>query len=119
MHSLYWRLFLSFWLALAHSYGSGLPFEDFHEDVDAAIEAFGRRVVDRVNFETGRVRPASSLDLSAGLFLSQTSRRELRLQIDARNITNRVDVINFAGLFSGTAVAAPRTVSAGLRLQFQ
>ena len=27
------------------------------------------------------------------------------------NLTNRLDVINFAGLFSGTALAAPRSVA--------
>jgi len=43
----------------------------------------------------------------------------VRLQADARNITNRADVVNFAGLFSGTALAAPRTISVGYRLQFQ
>ena len=114
-----YRLSPSVWLALAHSYGSGLPFEDFDGDVHEAVEAFGERVVDRVNFATGRVRPSSSLDLSAGWILIKSSGREVRLQADVRNVTNRVDVINFAGLFSGTALAPPRTISVGIRLQFQ
>jgi len=87
--------------------------------VDEAIDAFGERVVSRVNFETGRVRPSSSLDASVGLILSKSSHRELRLEADARNVTNRLDVINFAGLFSGTAIAPPRAFFVGLRLQFQ
>jgi hypothetical protein len=41
------------------------------------------------------------------------------VQADARNITIRVDVINFAGVFSGTALAPPRTILVGFRLQFQ
>jgi hypothetical protein len=36
-----------------------------------------------------------------------------------RNLTNRFDVINFAGLFSGTAVAAPRNVAVKLRWDLQ
>jgi hypothetical protein len=104
---------------VAHSYGSGLPFEDLDGDVEEAIEAFGERVVIRVNFETGRIRPSSSLDVSAGAILAKSSHREPRLQADIRNITNRIDVINFAGLFSGTALAQPRTFSVGFRFQFQ
>ena len=34
------------------------------------------------------------------------------------NLTGRFNVINFAGLFSGTAVAPPRSVSARLRATF-
>jgi hypothetical protein len=34
-------------------------------------------------------------------------------------MTNRLDVINFAGLFSGTALAPPRTFSIALRTQFR
>jgi hypothetical protein len=59
-----------------------------------------------VNFDTGRVRPRLSLDASAGVRLTQSAPR-LRLQVDVRNLTNRLDVINFAGLFSGTALAPP------------
>jgi hypothetical protein len=114
-----YRLSPSLWIAVAHAYGSGLPFEDFDGDVDEAIEAFGERVVSRVSFETGRVRPSSSLDASAGAILAKSRHRELRLQADVRNLTNRLDVINFAGLFSGTAVAPSRAFSVGLRFQFQ
>ena len=83
------------------------------------MDEAGERVVSRVNFETGRVRPSSSLDVSAGAILMKSPHRELRVQADVRNITNRLDVINFAGLFSGTALAPRRAFFAGLRLQFE
>jgi hypothetical protein len=35
----------------------------------------------------------------------------VRLQADALNLTNRLNVINFASLFSGTALAAPRMLT--------
>jgi outer membrane receptor for Fe3+-dicitrate len=114
-----YRVTPSFWIAVAHAYGSGLPFEDFDGGRGEAIDAFGAGVVSRVNFQAGRVRPSSSLDVSASLILAKSPRREVRVQAGARNITNRLDVINFAGLFSGTALAPPRTFSVGLRLQFQ
>ena len=108
----------SAWVAIAAWYGSGLPFEDFDDDPEEAIEQFGQEVVDRVNFETGRVRPSFSLDVSAGVVVAKTARRGLRLQVEVRNLTNRLDVINFAGLFSGTALAPPRSVAVRLRADF-
>lgn len=106
------------WVAFAASYGSGLPFEDFSGDPEEAAEQFGARVVERVNFETGRVRPNLSLDASAGKVVARKGRQRLRLQAEVRNITNRLDVINFSGLFSGTALAAPRSVAIRLRAEF-
>jgi hypothetical protein len=106
------------WAAIAGWYGSGLPFEDFDDDPEEAVEQFGQRVVDRVNFEAGRVRPSYALDLSAGVVIAKTDRRGLRLQIEVRNLTDRLDVINFAGLFSGTALAPPRSLAVRLRADF-
>jgi TonB-dependent receptor-like protein len=106
------------WAAIAGWYGSGLPFEDFDDDPEEAVEQFGQRVVDRVNFETRRVRPSFALDVSAGVVVAKTARRGLRLQVEARNLTDRLDVINFAGLFSGTALAAPRSIAMRLRADF-
>ena len=105
------------WVTVASAYGSGLPFE-FAGDRDAAEAQYGHRIADRVNFEAGRVRPRLSLDLSAGVRLTQSATPRLRLQIDVRNLTNRLDVINFAGLFSGTALAPPRSVAVRLRAEF-
>jgi len=71
-----------------------------------------------VNFETGRVRPSAALDVSGGVVASKSAKHALRVQAEVRNVTNRFDVINFAGLFSGTAIAAPRSFSMKLRLDF-
>lgn len=106
------------WMALAASYGSGLPFEDFTGDPVEAAEQFGDRVVRRVNFETGRVRPNFSLDVSVGVVVAHKGRQRLRLQAEVRNLTDRLDVINFSGLFSGTANAAPRSAAIRLRAEF-
>jgi hypothetical protein len=40
------------------------------------------------------------------------------MQIQVTNLTDRVNVINFESLFSGTAVAVPRSVSARLKFTF-
>ena len=56
-----------------------------------------------------------SLDASAGFVVARTKTRSVRLQADVLNLTNRLNVIDFAGLFSGTALAPPRSV--GVRIK--
>jgi hypothetical protein len=101
------------WVAVSITYNSGLPFEEA-DSPEESLEQYGPRTVSRVDFESGRVRPSGSVDLAGGLTIAEGGRRSLRLYADVRNATNRFDVINFAGLFSGTALAPPRSV--GMRL---
>ncbi|MGI8744848.1 MAG: hypothetical protein ACR2NN_20205 [Bryobacteraceae bacterium] len=104
------------WAAFGASYGSGLPVEiDPNADVDPPRQQYGSRLIDRVNFARERVRRSFSLDASLGTEFRVHERRKVRLQADVQNITDRLNAINFAGLFSGTAVAPPR--SFGLRAQ--
>jgi hypothetical protein len=102
---------------LAGSYGSGLPVE-FDGSVTDAVAAYGQRIVDRVNFDTGRVRPSASLDAAFGFVALKTKTHSVRVQADVQNITDRLNVINFAGLFSGTALAPPRSISIRVRTEF-
>jgi hypothetical protein len=100
------------WAALGASYASGLPVElNGGVDLNQLIAQYGGRVVRRINFDRGRVRPSSSVDASVGVDLWRHDSRSVRLQGDVVNLTNRLNVINFAGLFSGTALAAPRMAS--------
>jgi outer membrane receptor for Fe3+-dicitrate len=64
------------------------------------------------------VRPNFSLGLSLGADLWKREKRSLRLQMEGENLTNQLNVINFAGLFSGTAIAPPRSGSARLQYSF-
>jgi hypothetical protein len=104
------------WVGGSLAYGSGLPFE-FSGTPAQAQPQYGPRLVDRIDFESGRVRGRLSLDASAGINLGSML-RGITIQFDVRNLTNRLDVINFAGLFSGTAVAPPRTVAVRVRAGF-
>ena len=103
-----WQVTSRAWVALAGAYGSGLPVE-FSRDRDAAIAQYGQRIVDRADLESGRVRPAGSFDASASVILVKTRNQTVRVQADILNVADRLNVINFAGLFSGTAVATPRS----------
>ena len=105
------------WFAFGGSYSSGLPVE-FDGSYEDAIAQFGPRIVSRVNFERGRVRPSMSLEASAGVVAWHREKRSLRFQADVRNLTDRLNVINFAGLFSGTAIAVPRSFALRMQTEF-
>jgi hypothetical protein len=107
-----------FWIAVGSSYGTGLPVELGEEDLETLIEHFGQAVVDRVNFSAGRVKPSFSMDLSVAVDLYRKESRSLRLQADIRNLNDRLNLINFASVFSGTAIAAPRNFSVRLRYDY-
>jgi outer membrane receptor for Fe3+-dicitrate len=106
------------WFAAGGEYGSGLPADTGGTDPSLLLTQYGPAILDRVNLERGRVRPNLSVDAVAGVELYRKEHRTASFQIQALNLNNRVNVINFASLFSGTAVAPPRSVSARLQLSF-
>ncbi len=105
------------WAAFGSSYDSGLPV-DFNGTYAQAAAQYGANILARVSFSDYRARPALTFDASAGATLAQSDRGTLRFQIDGINLANQLDVIDFAGLFSGTALAAPRMVDARLEFNF-
>jgi hypothetical protein len=107
-----------YWVGLGASYGSGLPVELNGEDAASRVSEFGQGVLNRVNLAAGRVRPSFSLDASAGTQIWKKESRSIQIQGDIRNLTGRLNVINFASVFSGTALAPPRSGSLRLRFQF-
>ncbi len=112
------------WFSVGARYGSGLPVE--LDDDEEAGESAGadepepipQSILDRVDFARGRVKPNFSLDLSAGLRLWDQDPRSLTLQFDVRNVTDRLNVINYNSLFSGTALAPGRQATVQMRLRF-
>lgn len=105
------------WVAMAASYGSGLPVE-FAGDTAQALEQYGPRIVEQVDFEEGRVRRSASLDAAFSVMVVKTERQRIRIQANVVNLMNRLNVINFAGLFSGTAVASPRSFGVRAHVEF-
>ncbi len=108
------------WLAFGAEYGSGLPVEldNGAIDLNFLLAQYGAEIVDQVNFDKGRVRPNYSFDAAAGTEMYHKEQRSVAFEIQAENLTDHVNVINFASLFSGTAVGAPRSVSARLKVTF-
>lgn len=106
------------WLALGGEYGSGLPADINGADPNFLLAQFGPEILSRVNLDRGRVRPHLSLDAAAGAELYRNDQRSVEMQIQSGNLTDRLNVINFASLFSGTAVAPPRSVAARVKFTF-
>jgi len=105
------------WAALGGEYGSGLPVE-FDGTVQQAIAQYGQQIINRVNFDRGRVRPSLSIDASVGADIYKKEKVSMRLQADAENLNNRLNLIDFAGLFSGNSVAPPRSYALRLTTNF-
>jgi outer membrane cobalamin receptor len=105
------------WAALGGTYDSGLPV-DFAGTYQQAAAEYGQNILNRVNFSDYRARPGFTLNASAGVTLIQNDRAKVLFQVDVRNLTNQLNVMDFAGLFSGTALAAPRSASVRLQASF-
>jgi hypothetical protein len=110
------------WFAASAEYGSGLP-ADLGGPVDAGeidflMQQYGPVILNQVNFDAGRVRPNFALDLAAGATLFHKEGRDVSFEIEGHNLTDKLNLPNFASLFSGTAVAPPASVSARLKFAF-
>jgi len=105
------------WVALGGQYGSGLPVA-FEGSAQTAAAQYGERIVERVNFVRGRVKPSLSVEASVGVDAWRRDTLLVRLQADVQNLANRLNLIDFAGLFSGNAVAPPRSFSMRLETSF-
>ena len=108
------------WFAAGASYDSGLPFEREEAELepDEIARRFSERITSRVDFERGRLRSLFSFDTSVGVLLHAGEAGQVRLQADLWNLTNRLNVVNFSGLFSGTALGRPRSGSVRLTWEF-
>ncbi|MBA3915459.1 MAG: TonB-dependent receptor [Acidobacteriales bacterium] len=109
-----------FWAGAGATYASGLPTDLSASDVNYAslLAQYGPQVVGKVNFARGRVRPSFALNFSAGWQLYVRENKSVSVQAQVANVLDRVNVINFEGLFSGTAIAPGRGVSVQIRSAF-
>jgi hypothetical protein len=95
------------WIAVGSDYNSGLPFQPDLTPEQYATE-YGQVVINHLNFNLGRINPYLTENFSLGADLYQHEKRSLRLQADAQNLSNTLEVIDFGGLFSGNALGPSR-----------
>ena len=104
-------------LATGLSYGSGLPF-DFDGDPAEALAQYGPAVLNRLNFDRGRILPTLAISASVGTDLYKRDKKTIRFQADGDNLNNRLNVIDFGGLFSGNAIGPGRSFALRLNTSF-
>jgi hypothetical protein len=105
------------WAGVGLDYGSGLPF-DFDGTVQQAIAQYGQAVVNRVNFNRSRIDPSTLISASLGVDIYNGEKMKMRIQADGANLNNELQVIDFAGLFSGNAIGPSRSYALRLTTEF-
>ena len=106
-----------FWIGAGIQYDSGLPF-DFDGNPATVLAEYGQQVLNRINFNRGRIYPAFQVSASAGADIYKSDRLNMRLQVDGQNLNNVLNVIDFNGLFSGNAIGPPRSYALRLTSVF-
>jgi hypothetical protein len=105
------------WFALGSNYNSGLPFQPDQTAQQYATE-YGEAVINHLNFGRGRISPYLTENASVGASLFTRDQYAVKLQADAQNLGNTLELIDFGGLFSGNAVGPGRSYSLRLWTTF-
>jgi outer membrane receptor protein involved in Fe transport len=102
-------------------YDSGVPVdvEPGTTLADFVAAGFDPRLYNEIDFQRGRVRPRTILNLTIGADLMQKERTSLNLQFDIQNLTNELFLYNFESVFSGTHVGFPRLFSGRIAVRFK
>lgn len=86
-----------------------MPFE-YGGTRDEALSQYGPGVVNRLNFARGRILPQLAVSASLTADLLRRDHLQSTLHIDGENLNDRLNVLDFGGLFSGNAIAPARSV---------
>jgi hypothetical protein len=105
------------WIALGSDYNSGLPFQPDLTPQQYATE-YGQVVINHLNFNRDRISPYLTENASVGASLYKREKYSVKLQGDAQNLSNKLEVIDFGGLFSGNAIGPSRSLSLRLTTDF-
>jgi len=114
-----------FWIAGGIQYDTGLPFdfqcpddETLQQCIAGVVQQYGQGVVNRINFDRGRILPAFQVNASVGADIYRSERLNMRIQADGQNLTDVLNVIDFGGLFSGNAIGPSRSFALRLTAEF-
>jgi hypothetical protein len=105
------------WFALGSDYNSGLPFQPDLTPQQYSAE-YGQVVISHLNFNRDRISPYLTENASVGADLYEREKRSVKFQADAQNLSNKLEVIDFGGLFSGNAIGPARSFSLRLSTSF-
>ena len=118
--AMYDRLPGGVWMAFGGRHDSGYAIE-LEEETNSENFAgdFSAKILDRVNFERGFIKPHTVLDFSIGKDIKVGERVSLSAQFNIRNILDSFYLISFESVSSGTAVGRARNYSGKLSLEFK
>ena len=100
-------------LSLTARYESGTPLEVEEDDLDELMERPGAEMVD---FERGRVKPRTVIDLSLTRRFLTSRRVDADVRFALLNLTGSRWAFNFGNPFSGTHFGPGRTIQLGVRV---
>jgi hypothetical protein len=106
-----------YWVGGGIQYDTGLPFE-FDGDPSTVAAQYGQAILNRINFNRGRIDPSFQVNASAGADVYRSDRLNMQLQADGQNLNDVLDVIDFGGLFSGNAIGPSRSFALRLTTTF-
>lgn len=105
------------WIALGSEYNSGLPFEPDLTPAQYAAE-YGQTVIKHIDFVRDRISPYLTEDASLGAEIYRREGFTVKIQGDGANLSNKLQLIDFGGLFSGNAIGPSRSFSVRLTAKF-
>lgn len=118
--AMYDRLPGKFWTAFGGRHDSGFSVE---LEPDASAEEFAmefpEKILDRVNFERGFIKPHTVLNWSVGRDFQLNDHVSLSGQFNIQNLADTFYLITFESVFSGTTVSRPRNYSGRLSMNFK
>lgn len=117
---MYDRLPGKFWAAFGgrHDSGYSVETEPGASSEEFAME-FPEKILDRVNFEQGFVKPHTVLDFSIGRDCRINEHVSLSGQFNIQNLADTFYLITFESVFSRTTIGRPRNYSGKLSFNFK
>jgi len=83
------------------------------------VGEFPERILERVNFDRGFIKPHTVLDFSIGRDFHVNEHLSLSAQFNIQNLADQFYLITFESVFSGTTIGRPRNYSARLSFNFR
>ncbi|HST21659.1 MAG TPA: hypothetical protein VLR90_11105 [Blastocatellia bacterium] len=115
----YDRLPGKLWMAFGGRHDSGYSIELDEDSKENFERLFPAKILDRVNFERGFIKPHTVLDFSIGRDFTVNDHISISSQFNAQNFADRFYLITFESLSSGAAIGRPRTYSGKLSVNFK
>ena len=116
---LYDRLPGKLWMAFGGRHDSGYSIEFDEESKEKFERVFSAKILDRVSFERGFIKPHTVLDFSVGRDFTVNDHLSISSQFNVQNFADRFYLITFESLSSGAAIGRPRSYSGKLSFNFK